>query len=58
MLNCFGSGDQDTVIPLIGSRTLVRELADDLNFKITDPYRVWFHKGQVNVLFNFMHIEK
>ncbi|CAL5203989.1 unnamed protein product [Lathyrus oleraceus] len=41
------SGDQDTVIPLIGSRTLVRELADDLKFKITDPYRVWFHKGQV-----------
>ncbi|KAK2390549.1 serine carboxypeptidase [Trifolium repens] len=41
------SGDQDSVVPLLGSRTLIRELALDLKFKITDPYRVWFHKGQV-----------
>ncbi|WJX40350.1 Serine carboxypeptidase-like 42 [Trifolium repens] len=41
------SGDQDSVVPLLGSRTLIRELAHDLKFKITDPYRVWFHKGQV-----------
>ncbi|WJX40356.1 Serine carboxypeptidase-like 42 [Trifolium repens] len=41
------SGDQDSVVPLLGSRTLIRELALDLNFNITDPYRVWFHKGQV-----------
>ncbi|KAA8536495.1 hypothetical protein F0562_028973 [Nyssa sinensis] len=41
------SGDQDSVVPLMGSRTLVRELADDLNFKITVPYGAWFHKGQV-----------
>ncbi|CAI8598441.1 unnamed protein product [Vicia faba] len=41
------SGDQDSVVPLLGTRTLIRELAHDLKFKITDPYRVWFHKGQV-----------
>ncbi|KAA8546523.1 hypothetical protein F0562_002738 [Nyssa sinensis] len=41
------SGDQDSVIPLLGSRTLVRELAHDLQFKITVPYGAWFHKGQV-----------
>lgn len=46
------------MVPLLGSRTLIRELADDLKFKITDPYRVWFHNRQVNVLFYFMHIEK
>ncbi|XP_004515138.1 serine carboxypeptidase-like 42 [Cicer arietinum] len=40
------SGDQDSVVPLIGSRSLVRQLARDLKFNITDPYRVWFHKGQ------------
>ncbi|CAI9786592.1 unnamed protein product [Fraxinus pennsylvanica] len=41
------SGDQDSVVPLIGSRILVRELAHDLHFKITVPYGAWFHKGQV-----------
>lgn len=41
------SGDQDSVIPLLSSRTLVRELAHDLGFKITVPYGAWFHKGQV-----------
>ncbi|KAL0326076.1 UNVERIFIED_CONTAM: Serine carboxypeptidase-like 42 [Sesamum radiatum] len=41
------SGDQDSVVPLLGSRTLVRELAHDLLFKITVPYGAWFHKGQV-----------
>ncbi|PHT98595.1 Serine carboxypeptidase-like 44 [Capsicum chinense] len=41
------SGDQDSVVPLIGSRTLVRELARDLKFKTTVPYGAWFHKGQV-----------
>ncbi|KAK3043811.1 hypothetical protein RJ639_000510 [Escallonia herrerae] len=43
--NC--SGDQDSVVPLLGSRTLVRELAHDLKFKVTVPYGTWFHKGQV-----------
>ncbi|CAL9764645.1 unnamed protein product [Musa acuminata subsp. burmannicoides] len=41
------SGDQDSVVPLLGSRTLVRELAHDLNFRVTVPYGVWFYKGQV-----------
>nr|GEW24604.1 serine carboxypeptidase-like 42 [Tanacetum cinerariifolium] len=41
------SGDQDSVVPLLGSRTLVRELAHDLEFKVTVPYGAWFHKGQV-----------
>ncbi|WCJ43423.1 serine carboxypeptidase-like 42 [Euphorbia peplus] len=41
------SGDQDSVVPLLGSRTLVRELAHDLKLKITVPYGAWFHKGQV-----------
>ncbi|OIW14475.1 hypothetical protein TanjilG_19891 [Lupinus angustifolius] len=41
------SGDQDSVVPLLGSRTLIRELAHELKFKITVPYGAWFHKGQV-----------
>ncbi|XP_074590746.1 serine carboxypeptidase-like 42 [Curcuma longa] len=41
------SGDQDSVVPLLGSRTLVRELAHDLKFRVTVPYSVWFYKGQV-----------
>ncbi|XAR49627.1 Carboxypeptidase D [Bertholletia excelsa] len=41
------SGDQDSVVPLLGSRTLVRELAHDMHFKVTVPYGAWFHKGQV-----------
>ncbi|EXC26581.1 Serine carboxypeptidase-like 42 [Morus notabilis] len=40
-------GDQDSVVPLLGSRTLIRELAHELKFKITVPYGAWFHKGQV-----------
>lgn len=46
----YHSGDQDSVVPFLGSRTLVRELANDLNFKITVPYGAWFHKGQVCIL--------
>lgn len=34
-------------MPLLGSRTLVRELAHDLKFGVTVPYSVWFYKGQV-----------
>ncbi|KAK7351039.1 hypothetical protein VNO77_10179 [Canavalia gladiata] len=41
------SGDQDSVVPLLGSRTLIRELAQELKFKITVPYGAWFHRGQV-----------
>ncbi|CAH8294303.1 unnamed protein product [Eruca vesicaria subsp. sativa] len=44
------SGDEDSVIPLLGSRNLVKELAEDLkilNFNTTVPYGAWSHKGQV-----------
>ncbi|KAL6522131.1 Serine carboxypeptidase-like 42 [Orobanche minor] len=41
------SGDQDSVVPLLGTRTIVRELAHDLKFNISVPYGAWFHKGQV-----------
>ncbi|KAE9608919.1 hypothetical protein Lal_00020378 [Lupinus albus] len=41
------SGDQDAVVPLTGTRTLIRELAHELNFNITVPYGAWFHGGQV-----------
>ncbi|KAJ0988748.1 hypothetical protein J5N97_007104 [Dioscorea zingiberensis] len=41
------SGDQDSVIPLTGSRTLVQKLAKELGLKTTVPYRVWFEGQQV-----------
>ncbi|XWS54067.1 hypothetical protein CRYUN_Cryun10bG0057200 [Craigia yunnanensis] len=41
------SGDQDSVIPLTGSRTLVNRLAKELGLKTTVPYRVWFEGQQV-----------
>ncbi|XP_059642542.1 serine carboxypeptidase-like 45 [Cornus florida] len=41
------SGDQDSVIPLLGSRTLVHELANELGLNTTVPYRVWFAGQQV-----------
>ncbi|XP_007038110.2 PREDICTED: serine carboxypeptidase-like 45 [Theobroma cacao] len=41
------SGDQDSVIPLTGSRTLVRGLAKELGLETTVPYRVWFEGKQV-----------
>ncbi|KAA8542059.1 hypothetical protein F0562_023211 [Nyssa sinensis] len=41
------SGDQDSVIPLIGSRKLVHELAKELGLNTTVPYRVWFEGQQV-----------
>lgn len=41
------SGDQDSVIPLTGSRTLVHQLAKELGLKTTVPYRVWFEGKQV-----------
>ena len=45
------SGDQDSVVPLLGSRTVIRELAHELQFKVTVPYGAWFHKGQVSEQF-------
>ncbi|XP_057516620.1 serine carboxypeptidase-like 45 [Amaranthus tricolor] len=41
------SGDQDSVIPLTGSRTLVHQLAGKLGLNATVPYRVWFAGEQV-----------
>ncbi|KAI7992875.1 Serine carboxypeptidase-like 45 [Camellia lanceoleosa] len=41
------SGDQDSVIPLLGTHTLVNELAKELGLKTTVPYRVRFEGRQV-----------
>ncbi|XP_012572179.1 serine carboxypeptidase-like 45 isoform X4 [Cicer arietinum] len=41
------SGDQDSVIPLTGSRSLVQKLARQLSLNTTVPYRVWFEGHQV-----------
>ncbi|XP_030518738.1 serine carboxypeptidase-like 45 [Rhodamnia argentea] len=41
------SGDQDSAIPLLGSRTLVNNLAKQLGLNTTVPYRVWFEQRQV-----------
>ncbi|KAL6272462.1 hypothetical protein ACE6H2_023154 [Prunus campanulata] len=41
------SGDQDSVIPLTATRTLVHRLAKGLGLKTTVPYRVWFEEKQV-----------
>ncbi|XP_043691059.1 serine carboxypeptidase-like 45 isoform X1 [Telopea speciosissima] len=41
------SGDQDSIIPLTGSRTLVHGLAKELGLNTTVTYRVWFAQKQV-----------
>ncbi|KAK9040122.1 hypothetical protein V6N11_015299 [Hibiscus sabdariffa] len=41
------SGDQDSVIPLTGSRSLISRLAKELGLETTVPYRVWFEGKQV-----------
>ncbi|KAB5573255.1 hypothetical protein DKX38_000449 [Salix brachista] len=41
------TGDQDSVIPLTGSRKLVHGLSEELGLKTTVPYRVWFEGQQV-----------
>ncbi|XP_031387575.1 serine carboxypeptidase-like 45 isoform X2 [Punica granatum] len=41
------SGDQDSVIPLTGSRTLIHGLAEELGLNATTAYRVWFEGQQV-----------
>lgn len=43
------SGDQDSVIPLTGSRKLVHGLAVELGLRPTTPYRVWFSGMQVKL---------
>ncbi|OIT02822.1 PREDICTED: serine carboxypeptidase-like 45 [Nicotiana attenuata] len=41
------SGDQDSVVPLTGSRTVVHQLAKRMGLNTTVPYRVWFAGQQV-----------
>ncbi|GLJ25039.1 hypothetical protein SUGI_0479230 [Cryptomeria japonica] len=41
------SGDQDSVVPLVGSRSLVRQLADELSLTVSVPYGAWYQNGQV-----------
>ncbi|CAN1318015.1 Serine carboxypeptidase-like 45 [Linum perenne] len=41
------SGDQDSVIPLMGSRTIVHRLGKQLGLNTTVPYRAWFAGEQV-----------
>ncbi|CAN6584560.1 unnamed protein product [Malus baccata var. baccata] len=41
------SGDQDSVIPLTSTRTLVNGLAKDLGLQTNVPYRVWVQEKQV-----------
>ncbi|KDP37690.1 hypothetical protein JCGZ_06347 [Jatropha curcas] len=41
------SGDQDSVIPLTGTRSLVNGLAKQLGLNTTVPYRTWFEGKQV-----------
>ncbi|XP_065853382.1 serine carboxypeptidase-like 45 [Euphorbia lathyris] len=41
------SGDQDSVLPLTGTRTLVDRLAKEHGLNITVPYRTWFQGKQV-----------
>nr|KYP70446.1 Serine carboxypeptidase-like 45 [Cajanus cajan] len=41
------SGDQDSVIPLIGSRSLVNGLAKEIGLNTTVAYRAWFEEKQV-----------
>lgn len=41
------SGDQDAILSILGSRSLVRELAEELKYNITVPYGAWYYKSQV-----------
>ncbi|KAM2716080.1 hypothetical protein EV2_045606 [Malus domestica] len=41
------SGDQDSIIPLTSTRTLVNGLARDLGLQTNVPYRVWVQEKQV-----------
>ena len=41
------SGDQDSVIPLTGTRSLVNGLAKDFGLNTTVSYRAWFEGRQV-----------
>ncbi|MCI21535.1 serine carboxypeptidase-like 45-like, partial [Trifolium medium] len=41
------SCDQDSVIPLTGTRTLLSGLAKDLALNTAEVYKVWLESGQV-----------
>ncbi|KAJ7520330.1 hypothetical protein O6H91_19G001300 [Diphasiastrum complanatum] len=41
------SGDQDSVIPLLGTRSLIDTLARDLKLRKTISYGAWYQKNQV-----------
>ncbi|XP_050157594.1 serine carboxypeptidase-like 45 [Malus sylvestris] len=41
------SGDQDSIIPLTSTQTLVNGLAKDLGLQTNVPYRVWFEEKQI-----------
>lgn len=41
------SGDQDSVLPLLGTRSLVNGLAKDFGLNTTESYRTWFNGRQV-----------
>ncbi|CAI9761189.1 unnamed protein product [Fraxinus pennsylvanica] len=41
------SGDQDSVLPLMGTRTLVNALAKELGLSTTVPYSPWYEGRQV-----------
>jgi hypothetical protein len=46
------SGDEDSVIPLIGTAQTVNKVAKDLRLIPTSPYRVWFQGQQVKAVRN------
>lgn len=48
----FGSfsGDQDSVLPLTGTRVVINGMAKELGLKTTIPYRSWFNGNQVSSL--------
>ncbi|KAL5546699.1 hypothetical protein UlMin_006386 [Ulmus minor] len=41
------SGDQDRIVPFIGTRRLVNGLAKELGLRTTVPYKAWFESKQV-----------
>ncbi|XP_023741371.1 serine carboxypeptidase-like 45 [Lactuca sativa] len=41
------SGDQDSVLPLTGTRVVINGMAKELGLKTTIPYRSWFNGNQV-----------
>ena len=58
MITQHYSGDQDSVVPLLGSRALVRELAHNMGLPVTVPYSTWFRKGQVHfLLFDYVLLQ-